>query len=182
MAVSPSGDPQSQLRGTELKIYATVRKELLRAGLTDPRVKTYSLFAVEIYRYTKAHPELKQAFDGIRSTKDFGDKAKEAQAAFAQADRAANVMSSEVAAARFASKGTASAGGALTAFVDYFASLAKILGIEMNECALSITKVILDALTIVAMLDTGLGALFMASQLLSTASDARSMANACYGS
>jgi hypothetical protein len=181
MPASASTSAAKILAGTELKIYVRVRDALLAGDLSFEMSDKYAYYAVEIYRYVNAHPELKEALNGLKATKDMKDGAVKAQAAFAQADRARNVMNMEASASRFTSLGSAGVGGALSAFVDYFASVAKSLGVEMNECCLAITKVILGALTIAALADTGVGAWAAAVQLLSTANDARSMAKVCLG-
>lgn len=74
------------------------------------------------------------------------------------------------------------AGGAISAFVEYFSGMAKGWGIEMNECAIAVTKVILDELTVVAMADTGVGICWAVSlQLLTVTADSAAMPQACFG-
>jgi hypothetical protein len=81
---------------------------------------------------------------------------------------------------KFATRGTISAGGAISAFVEYFAGIAKTLGIELNECAIAVTKVILDILTTIALADTVVGIWAAALQALAVGADTKGMINACF--
>jgi len=80
---------------------------------------------------------------------------------------------------RFAGSGKASAGGAISAFVDYFVGMATSLGIEINKCSIEITKVILDVLTMVAMAETAVGVWAAALQCLALNADVTDMKKAC---
>lgn len=80
---------------------------------------------------------------------------------------------------RFGTARNVAAGGAATAFVDYFATIATQLGIEMNGCALAITKVMLDVLTTYALVQSVVGLWAGALQVLSTAADGRETYQAC---
>jgi hypothetical protein len=167
---------KSSLTTKETQVFNGVYLALTKGGLSDQTATKYATFAVEIYDQVTKNPQLQMALSTYRGAKE----AKGAELAFGYAARASN-LGLDASAARFAAKGAEGVGGVMSEFVDYCASFAKSLGIEMNECALAITKVILDVLTTVAMADTVVGVWAAAMQVLSTVSDARSVAQACFG-
>lgn len=159
----------------EVKIYAGVHTGLIKVRISEITANKYASFAVAVYIYIKDDPKLQAAL----AIREMRNSANEASAAFVFAGRATG-MGLEASAARFASKGTVGVGGVLGAFVDYCAGLAKLSGIELNECALAVTKVMLDVLTVVAMTETVVGVWAAAMQAISTAHDAKGMYDACF--
>jgi hypothetical protein len=179
-------------------IFDAAINALRRAGLDDVTGKKYAFFAVEIYAKVsddsklqsalltyqmRTHynavdddPKLKVAIGAV----DLVTGTAKARAALSYADRA-RALSLDESASRFAAKGAEGAGGAIAAFVDCFSGLAKSLGIGMNECALAITKVALDALTMYAMAETVVGIWPAALMVLSTCKDAEDVAHQCFG-
>jgi hypothetical protein len=162
-----------------LEIYDAVSNALKMSGLSDETAKKYSYFAVELYNYIKDRPQLQTALQGIKSAYE---TAKGAQGYVDAAHLAANAttMNALGSAERFVARGNVSAGGAISAFVDYFAGLAKSMHIEMNECALAVTKVMLDVLTAVALLESVVGVWAAALQVLATGADSKDMIKACF--
>jgi hypothetical protein len=165
----------AKVSDVEVKIYAGVYTGLTKAGIGDAMANQYANFAVDVYLYIKNDPKLQAAL----AVREMRNSANEASAALAFAGRATG-MGMEASATRFAAKGSVGAGGALGAFVDYCAALAKMTGIEMNECAVAVTKVMLDVLTVVAMTETVVGVWAAAMQAISTAHDAKDMYDACF--
>lgn len=162
-----------------LDIYDAVSNTLTLSGLRRETAQKYAYFAVELYDYVKERPQLQTALQGTKSIYRMGRGAK-GWAAAAHLEGNATAMNAFTAAEKFAAKGNVFAGGAISAFVDYFAVVAKNLGIEMNECAISITKVMLDVLTTIALADTLVGVWAAALQLLSLGSDLQEMQKACF--
>jgi hypothetical protein len=161
-----------------LEIYDGVSNGLTVAGLNKEMAKKYADFAVQIYQYIKDRPQLQEALQGAKQVYDLNKGAK-GWAAAARLESNAKAMNAVTMAEKFAAKGAVSAGGAISTFVDYFAGIAKSLGIEMNECAIDVTKVILDILTTVALADTVVGVWAAALQALATGADTKEMINTC---
>jgi hypothetical protein len=161
-----------------LKIFDAVKNLLTVANVPKETAETYAYFAVEMYKYIESRPQLQFAITGAKATFDMAKGAQGYIDAMGYAERAREldlVSSAE----RFAGRGTVSAGAAISAFVDYFAGMAKSLGIEVNECAIAVTKVMLDVLTTLALAETVVGVWAAALQLLSTKADVLDMKRAC---
>jgi len=161
-----------------LKIYDAVKNSLTIAQVPKETAEKYAQFAVEMYEYIESRPQLQFALEGAKSTYEMGKGAQGYVNAMGYAGRATE-MNLVASAERFAGSGNVSAGGAISAFVDYFAGMAKSLGIEVNECSIAVTKVMLDVLTVVAMADTVVGIWAAALQLLSLKADIVGMKIAC---
>lgn len=58
---------------------------------------------------------------------------------------------------KFLARSKVSAGGAISAFVDYFAAIAKSQHLEMDDCAIAASKVMLDVLTTISVGEHGGG-------------------------
>jgi hypothetical protein len=159
----------------EVKIYAGVYTGLIKTGIGSATANKYASFAVAVYKYVKDDPKLQAAL----AVREMRNSANEASAAFTFAGRASG-LGLDASAARFASKGATGVGGALGAFVDYCAGLAKLCGVVLNECALAVTKVMLDVLTVVAMTETVVGVWIAAMQTICTVKDAKGMYDACF--
>jgi len=164
-----------------LEIYDAVSNALTVSGLSQETAKKYAYFAVELYRYIKERPALQTALAGGKAVYGMGKGAKGYAAAAHLANNATG-MKAVSSAERFAARGKVSAGGAISAFVDYFAAVAKSLKIEVNDCAIAITKVILDVLTTIALVDTVVGIWAAALQALATGADSKEMLKACFAS
>jgi hypothetical protein len=162
-----------------LEVYDAVSNALIISGLTRDTAKKYAYFAEELYQYIKDSPELKTVLEGAKSTYDMAKGAK-GYAAAARLSSNATTMNALSSAESFAARGTFSAGGAISAFVNYFAAIAKSLHIEMNECTIAVTKVMLDVLTTIALADTVIGLWAAALQVLATGADATEMVQACF--
>jgi hypothetical protein len=162
-----------------LKIFDAVKNALIVAEVPKDVAEKYAHFATEMYEYIDSRPQLQFALLGAKATFEMGKGAQGYVTAMGYAGRASdlNLVSS---AERFAGNGKVSAGGAISAFVDYFAGLAESLGIEMNKCSISITKVILDVLTMVAMAETVVGVWAAALQCLALNADLVEMKKACF--
>lgn len=162
-----------------LEVYDAVSSALIAAGLKKETVRKYSYFAAELYDYIDARPELQTILKGAKATYQGVAGTKGYLAASKYASNA-RTMSATTYAEKFAARGTVSAGGAISAFVDYFSTVAKGLGIEMNECSIAITKVILDVLSVIALVDA-LMVWGVALQLLALDADKSEMVTACFG-
>jgi hypothetical protein len=162
-----------------LKIFDAVKNALTVANVPRDVAEKYAHFAVEMYEYIESRPQLQFALEGAKSTFEMGKGAQGYVDAMGYAGRAAdlNLASS---AERFAGSGAVSAGGAISAFVDYFAGMAESLGIEMNKCSIAVTKVILDVLSMVAMAETVVGVWAAALQCLALNADLTDMKKACF--
>jgi hypothetical protein len=161
-----------------LQIYDAVSNALTVAGMNKETAGKYSLFAVQLYQYIKDRPQLQEALQGARQVYDLNKGAK-GYAAAARLGSGAEAMGALGMAEKFAARGTVSAGGAISTFVEYFAGVAQNLGIEMNGCAIAVTKVILDVLTTIALVDTVVGIWAAAVQALAAGADTKEMINAC---
>ena len=164
---------------TALKVYEGVSNALTVAGMNEETAKKYAYFAEELYRYIKDRPALQEALQGAKQVYDLNKGAK-GWAAAARLESNARAMNAVGMAEKFATRGTISAGGAISAFVEYFAGIAKTLGVELNECAIAVTKVILDILTTIALADTVVGIWAAALQALAVGADTKGMINACF--
>jgi len=162
-----------------LQIYDGVSNALKISGLSEETAKKYAYFAMEMYKYIKDRPQLQTALQGAKSIYGLGKGAK-GYAAAARLAGNATAMNALSSAEKFAAKGNASAGGAICAFVDYFAIVAKSLNIEMDECALSITKVMLDVLATIVLAETVVGVWVAALQALAVGGDSKEMILACF--
>jgi hypothetical protein len=161
-----------------LEIFDGVNNALTLAGLDRKTAKNYSDFAVRLYEYIKDRPQLQEALQGAKQVYDLNKNAK-GWAAAARLEGNAKAMNSMATAEKFALRGTVSAGGVISTFVDYFAGVARSLGIDMNECAIDVTKVILDILTSVALIDSAVGIWAGALQALAAGADTKEMINVC---
>ena len=161
-----------------LEIYDAVSNALTLSGLSDETAKKYAYFAQELYEYVKDRPQLQTALQGAKSIYGLNKGAK-GYAAAARLAGNATTMKALSSAEKFAAKGNVSAGGAICAFVDYFAAVAKSLNIEMNECALGVTKVMLDVLATIALTETVVGVWAAAFEVLAVGADMKDMIRAC---
>jgi|SRR5580658_8500462 hypothetical protein len=161
-----------------LQIYDAVSNALTVAGMNKETAGKYSTFAVQLYQYIKDRPQLQEALQGAKQVYDL-NKGAEGWATAARLESNARAMNALGVAEKFATRGTVSAGGAISTFVDYFAGVAQGLGIEMNGCAIAVTKVILDVLTTIALADTVVGVWAAALQALAVGADTKEMINAC---
>ncbi len=164
---------------TALKIYEGVTNALKVAGLNEQTARNYGNFAQQLYQYIKDRPQLQEALQGAKQVYDLNKGAK-GWAAAAKLESNARTMNAVGMAEKFATRGAISAGGAISTFVEYFAGIAKPLGIELNECAIAVTKVILDVLTTIALADTVVGIWAAALQALAVGADTKEMINACF--
>jgi hypothetical protein len=161
-----------------LEIYDGVSNALTMSGIGDETAKKYAYFAEELYKYVRDRPALQTALEGAKSTYEMGQGAKEYAVAARLASNA-TAMNALGSAKKLAAKGNVSAGGAICAFVDYFAAIAKSLNIELNECALSITKVMLDVLATIALAESVVGIWAAALNALAIGADTKDMIQAC---
>jgi hypothetical protein len=171
-------DMASERVEISLQIYDAVSNALTVAGMNKETAGKYSTFAVQLYQYIKDRPQLQEALQGAKQVYDL-NKGAEGWAAAARLESNARAMNALGVAEKFATRGTVSAGGAISTFVDYFAGVAQGLGIEMNGCAIAVTKVILDVLTTIALADTVVGVWAAALQALAVGADTKEMINAC---
>lgn len=169
---------KSSVVSTEVKLYNGVYNALIVGGMNPAGARTYAHFAMDVYAYIEDDPQLQGALAGLKSVYKGRKEANEAVVAFRYV-LGARDLNLSAGAARFAAKGTVAMAGVIPEFVNYCAALAKINGIEMNECAISVTTVMLDVLTVVAMADTVVGVWAAAMQALSTVNDSREMVNMC---
>ena len=163
---------------TALKIYDAVNNALVATGIPVKTAAKYSYFASELYNYIEGNPQLQTVLKGAKATYEGASGAKQVQL-LTRLESSAGTMGFAKFAERFGTARNVAAGGVVTAFVDYFATIATQLGIEMNECALAITKVMLDVLTTYALVQSVVGVWAGALQLLSTAADGREAYKAC---
>jgi hypothetical protein len=161
-----------------LEIYDAVNNTLTISGISAETASKYSYFASELYTYIKNSPTLQTAFEGSKAIYEMNAGAKASVVAARLASNA-TAMNSLGAAGKLATLSKVSAGGAISAFVDYFAGVAKALKIEMNECAIAITKVMLDVLTTIALMESVLGIWAALLQALATGADTKEMIQAC---
>jgi hypothetical protein len=161
-----------------LEIYDGVSNALTMSGITDETAKKYAYFAEELYAYVKGSPTLQTALKGSKSIYEMAKGAKGYVVAARLAGNA-TAMNTLGSAEKLAAKGNVSAGGAVCAFVDYFAAIAKSLNIELNECALSITKVMLDVLATIALAESVVGIWAAALNALAIGADTQDMIQAC---
>ena len=164
---------------TALKVYEGVSNALTVAGMNEATANKYAYFAQQLYQYIKDRPSLQEALQGAKQVYDLNKGAK-GWAAAARLESNARTMSAAGMAEKFATRGTISAGGAISTFVEYFAGICGSLGIALNECAIAVTKVILDILTTIALADTVVGVWAVALQALAVGADTKGMINACF--
>ncbi len=163
-----------------LKIYDAVKNALTLGPekQTEEFADKYAHFAVKVYQYIKDSPELNTALSGAKTTYDALSGGAGYSSAMVQASRAAG-MDMAQSASRFTSYGSFAAGGVIGAFIDSMAGVAKALHIEMNACALAVTKVVIDVLAGIALVGSEVGVIPGALLLLSTAADGKDAYMAC---
>jgi hypothetical protein len=170
--------PVSDQVDVALEIYDAVSNALTVAGLNQETAKKYAYFAQEVYKYVRDRPQLQTALQGAKAVYGLGKGAKGYGAAARLAGNA-TAMNALSSAEKFAARGNVSAGGAISAFVDYFVVIAESQHIEMNECAVAVTKVMLDVLTTIALADTVVGIWAAALQALAVGADTKDMIRVC---
>jgi len=159
----------------QTKVFNAVFNTLKESGLSNDTALKYSVFAAQAYQWILNNPQVKMSFasfEGITSFKTY-------QAATRLSDNA-SMMGLNSAAPGLATARNFNAGAALNAGLTYFGSLAKSLGIEVNECALAITKVIEDVLIVVGVAETGIGVFAAFMQAMATVGDVEEMKKACF--
>jgi hypothetical protein len=151
-----------------LKVYTLVHDGLVKLGFTEDKANRYAWFCQAIYKELKDQHD---AIDGLQKTADANKLLPEAVAM--------NLVKSTGALKDF----RFSAGVSVVApFVDRLATIAKLNGIELNDCSLSVTKLALDiagagtgAVTSVGLI--GIPLLFLS--VAATFNDSLSLAKAC---
>ena len=175
----------------EPRIYDSVHKGLKVAGFSDDKAQNYALFALDAYKVIADDPQLQGALKALWALKDAAKNDREmiqntskAMAATLYADRglALNLKTAEnfvVRAGQYTAKGQVSAAGIVTAFVQYFAGLAQTRGIVLNECAMSVTELVLNAISAVLLAATEVGIIEAGFQSLAAAQSLYSVADKC---
>ncbi len=168
---------KSALVGPEVKIYLSVHDALIGVRLDEDTANRYSWFAVQIYTEVAGNTALQGALSVAASS------AKEAYPGLKQWYRSTTMAASDTvqlgylkAAGRGAARG---AGGEIAGFFDIVTGIAKANHIVMNDCALAITKVMLDVLAGIELAGTVVAAWAAAFYVLSLVQDSREMVNAC---
>lgn len=161
-----------------LKLYDAVSNTLLISGLSEDTAKKYANFAWQLYNYIEDSPQLQTALQGAKSTFE-GARGAKGYIVASRLKAGAATMNALGSAEKYAAQGNVSAGKAISAFVDYFVAIARSLHIEMNECAIAVTKVMLDVLAVIAMADAVLTLWAAALQVLSLKADSINMIKAC---
>jgi hypothetical protein len=163
---------------TSLKIYDGI-SNLLKVSIPPELAKKYASFATEMYVYIHNRPVLQGALEGIKSGYEVGKGGADYVLVKRLATNAASGGFGS--AAKLASKSRVAASGPIAAFVDVFSALAKVFNIKINECAIAVTKVMLDILATIALAETVVGIWAAALQCLATGADTKDMVEACLG-
>jgi hypothetical protein len=152
-----------------LKIYSVVYTGLKELGFSEDKANRYAWFCQSIYK------ELKDQHDALAALKSIANANKVLPNA-----RAMNLVKS----VGVLKDARVSGGvGVVAPFIDRFAAIAKECGVELNECALSVTKVALDiagagvgAVTSVE----GIGIPILFLSVIATFNDSYSLGKACH--
>lgn len=151
-----------------LKIYTAIHAGLIKMGFTEEKARRYAWFSQIAYK------ELKDQHDALDSLQKI-----------AKANRLlpGQVTMGFVQGAETVKNFRLSAGAGLAApIIDRLATIAKLNGIELNECSLGVTKVALDiagagtgAVTAVE----GVGIPLLVLSVIATFNDSYGLAKAC---
>lgn len=151
-----------------LKIYTLVHDGLKGLGFTEDKADRYAWFCQAIYK------ELKDRHDVIDGLQKIANANKLLPQAVGM-----NLVQSAGALKNYRLSGGA---GLAAPFVDRLAAIARLNGIALDECSLSVTKVALDiagagtgAVTAVA----GIGIPLLCLSILATFNDSYGLAKAC---
>ena len=104
------------------KLHDAIYVALLKAGLPTDTADKHASFGIELYDYIEKHPPLSIAFDIYVAVQGV----KTHQAASVQVERTVTIAAKE-SNLRWTMEGAEGAGGAISAFVDYFQGFAKSL-------------------------------------------------------
>lgn len=168
------------------KIATVVYLSLTKAGFDVEIAAKYSLFCQDVYIYIRNNPTIQQA---LKAGKDF-KAAWDIREGTTQVYQANKFLSNGAkmglssAADGFRNVRATGAATVLSASVDVFENLAKKRGIELNDCALSVTKVSLDAAGVAGgglTFETGIGAVVGVMSFLALGKDARNLSAQCFG-
>src|SRR5580698_5087411 len=179
MASSVSAVSRVNQAGTVSK---TVFSALTRTGMEAEEAAHYALFAQDVYNFIDANPIVKKAlltYKGGKAVKDIYDGTKLAVKANTLLDRAATIGISTDAAANVRGGG---AGTVLSGIVDVMEVMAERNGLEVNPCAIAITKVSLAGAGMLAggvTAETGVGLVLAAMSFYSLGTDSYSLGKAC---
>ena len=164
------------------KISTTVFSALTTAGMDPEEAAHYALFAQDVYNFIEANPNVKKAlvvYKSGKAVKDVYDGTKLAVKANTLLDRAAQIGISTDAAANVRGGGV---GTVLSGIVDVMEVMAERNGLELNPCAIAITKVSLDGAGMLAggvTAETGVGLVLAAMSFYSLGTDSYSLGKAC---
>jgi hypothetical protein len=165
------------------KISAYLVPALQKAGLPPETVQKYALLARDVYDYIQANPEVKaglRMYEAQKKLKSAGDIYEGSAMVYKTTQYLNNgaALGLTSAASGFSTIRAGAAGTALTGFVDIFEGIAKSYGIELNDCALSVTKVTLDFVGVMAA-GTGIGLVVAGMAVLSVGKDSYALGQAC---
>lgn len=166
-AKSPSGSNDAAVNS------ATLHAQMRGNGLNQEKAAKYSSYLQDMSDYIQKHPDLQTALKGTKDSYDVYKGAK-----------AAKVAAGYTGSLNALIKDYGSSGGAsvLGVFVDRFGAMAKNQGIELNECALLVSKVALDIGGVgVGSVSSvsGVGLLLLGASIVATYQDSYSLARAC---
>ena len=166
------------------RIAIYIRSALVSAGVDSRKADAWSLFCQDLFCYIQNDPVLHTALTVFlkgKSGKDVYDGSKMIAQSTKLIGNAAS-MGLVSATPRLATLRAGGAANVLSGFVDLFEGYAKGHGIELNECSLNVSKVILDlggAMVGGATAPTGFGLILAAMSVLSMGQDSYSLGKAC---
>lgn len=163
---------------TALKLYDAITNALIVAGVDKEIARKYADFAAQMYDHIESRPQLQSALEGAKSSYETISETG-GYIMRARLSNNAAAMGFESIAEGFAASSRVSAGGAVSGFIDYFTGIAKGSGIEMNECAIAITKIIEDVLITLALMETVVGTWVAVLHALTVGSDTKKFVQAC---
>ena len=154
-----------------VKIFDLIKQGLLEAGFSDESASRYAWFCQAIYKEVKDQHDV---LDGL-------NKIAGANRLLPQAV-SMNLVKSSAAIKDFRLSASVAV---VSPFIDRVAAIAKLYGIELNECSLAVTKVALDiagagtgAVTSVE----GIGIPLLVLSVIATFNDSYALSNACFRS
>jgi hypothetical protein len=167
------------------QVGSTVVSGLIMNRVDSTIATKYALVAQGAYQYIQSNPAVQTSLNLYQSvvyTKDFFDLAQAPQTALQAGQLAINAGNLGLSTDGFLLVRDTNVAASLSASIDILSSIAASHGVELNPCALSISKVSLDfagALGGTATSYTGVGAVIALMSIIAMASDSYSLGTAC---
>lgn len=167
------------------RVFSLVLSELIRMNISSSTARSYAQFAEDAYNYIKGNRDLQNAlstyavYKGLNEVREGVGRIRTGTRMLKRA-QALNLSRATGDFRDFRAVGFASV---FSVSLETFEFIAKKNGIELNECALAISKTSLDIASAgvgAVTIESGLGAVLLLSSIYSTATDSYTVGTACF--